>query len=160
MAQLEVMKAYLDLQSAREPCKLLMAGSVRSKGDEDRVNHLKSTADKLGISEHVHFVINPPYPELVKLFGRASIGLSTMVDEHFGISVVEFMAAGLIPLVHASGGPLLDIVITHNGQPTGQLSTLISSAIRADVEQASMRGPQRSMQTVWPGSWHKRQKSS
>lgn len=25
------------------------------------------------------------------LFGKASIGLHTMVDEHFGITVVEFM---------------------------------------------------------------------
>ena len=29
---------------------------------------------------------------------RASIGLSTMVDEHFGINVVEFMVRSLQPL--------------------------------------------------------------
>ena len=42
-----------------------------------------------------------------------------MVDEHFGINVVELMAAGLIPLTHASGGPLLDIVVPYEGEPTG-----------------------------------------
>lgn len=42
-----------------------------------------------------------------------------MVDEHFGINVVELMAAGLIPLTHASGGPLVDIVVPYQGEPTG-----------------------------------------
>lgn len=68
---------------------------------------------------------------------RASVGLSTMVDEHFGINVVEFMvcifcvspfsldgscrpqAAGVIPVAHASAGPLNDIVVPVDGQPTG-----------------------------------------
>ena len=34
-----------------------------------------------------------------------------MVDEHFGISVVEYMAAGAIPIAHNSGGPSTDIVV-------------------------------------------------
>ena len=46
-----------------------------------------------------------------------------MVDEHFGINVVELMAAGLIPLTHASGGPLLDIVVPYEGEPTGASSS-------------------------------------
>jgi alpha-1,2-mannosyltransferase len=33
-----------------------------------------------------------------------------MRNEHFGICVVEYMAAGLIPVSHNSGGPLADIV--------------------------------------------------
>ena len=32
------------------------------------------------------------------LLGAAVAGIHTMTDEHFGISVVEFMAAGAIPI--------------------------------------------------------------
>ena len=42
-----------------------------------------------------------------------------MWNEHFGIGVVEYLAAGLIPVVHDSGGPKLDIVIPYERQPTG-----------------------------------------
>jgi hypothetical protein len=43
-----------------------------------------------------------------------------MKDEHFGIGVVEFMASGLIPLVHQSAGPWMDIVVPLKGQVTGE----------------------------------------
>ena len=38
-----------------------------------------------------------------------------MVDEHFGISVVEFLAAGLVVIAHASGGPKDDILTPEDG---------------------------------------------
>ena len=38
------------------------------------------------------------------------IGLHTMWNEHFGIGVVECMAAGLIMIAHRSGGPMMDII--------------------------------------------------
>lgn len=47
--------------------------------------------------------VNVPYSELRFLLGGAVGGLHTMVDEHFGISVVEYMAAGVIPIAHNSG---------------------------------------------------------
>lgn len=43
----------------------------------------------------MEFVINAPFPELRDLLAKASVGLSTMVDEHFGINVVEFMVRAL-----------------------------------------------------------------
>lgn len=34
-----------------------------------------------------------------------------MWNEHFGIAVVEMLAAGLLTVAHRSGGPLMDIVV-------------------------------------------------
>ena len=45
-----------------------------------------------GHQDHVEFVLNAPFSSVLDWLSRASIGLSTMVDEHFGINVVEFMA--------------------------------------------------------------------
>ncbi len=57
-------------------------------------------------------VLHVDYPrsEQVKLYSRAKVYLHSMIGEHFGIAVVEAMAAGLVPVVHMSGGPWNDIV--------------------------------------------------
>ncbi|KAH9983400.1 hypothetical protein BJV77DRAFT_917115, partial [Russula vinacea] len=94
----------------RQSMRLLLVGGVRNEGDSARVKELKELADSLQVSEYVYFVVNAPFPRILELLGEANIGVNTMVDEHFGINVVEFMAAGVIPIVHASGGPLHDIV--------------------------------------------------
>lgn len=57
------------------------------------------------------------------MLARATVGLHTMSHEHFGIGVVEFMAAGVIPVAHNSGGPKADIVVPYDDQPTGFLAT-------------------------------------
>ncbi|CAI5987253.1 unnamed protein product [Closterium sp. NIES-65] len=49
--------------------------------------------------------------ELQQLLGGATCGIHTMWDEHFGISVVEYMAAGAVPIAHNSAGPKMDIVV-------------------------------------------------
>ncbi|EGD80510.1 ALG11 protein [Salpingoeca rosetta] len=66
---------------------------------------------------------NVTYEELQEWLGRALIGLHTMKDEHFGIGVVEFMAAGAIALAHDSAGPQGDIVLPADGKPTGFLAS-------------------------------------
>jgi len=99
--------------------KLVLVGGSRNPADAARVDGLRALAKDLGIERHVEFVVNASYPLMLEWLSRASIGISTMVDEHFGINVVEFMAAGVIPVAHASAGPLLDIIVPFNGQPTG-----------------------------------------
>jgi len=47
----------------------------------------------------VDFVVNAPYPRILELLSEASIGVNTMVDEHFGINVVEFMVGAIFPNV-------------------------------------------------------------
>jgi len=80
---------------------------------------LKKLVEELGLTDKVTFMVNAPYLEMIQWLEKASIGVSTMVDEHFGINVVEFMAAGVIPVTHASGSPLNDIVVPLNGDATG-----------------------------------------
>jgi alpha-1,2-mannosyltransferase len=55
------------------------------------VQSLRDLAEELKITPHVQFIVNASYPEMLGWLAVASIGLSTMVDEHFGINVVEFM---------------------------------------------------------------------
>lgn len=46
------------------------------------------------MGEQVDWCVNASFEQLRALLGDAVAGLHTMVDEHFGISVVEYMAAG------------------------------------------------------------------
>lgn len=94
---------------------LVLCGSCRNADDLRRVKDLKDFSKHLSLENNVEFKINIPYEELLEEFKKAYIGIHTMLDEHFGISVVEQMAAGLIMIAHRSGGPLLDIIETSEG---------------------------------------------
>ncbi len=91
--------------------KLSIIGGTGGDGqDLLRLNKLRQHAKALGIADKVEFVVNCEFEELYRRLISASIGIHTMRDEHFGISVVEMMAAGLITVAHRSGGPLTDII--------------------------------------------------
>jgi len=66
---------------------------------------MQDLAKHLALDKNVEFKLNAPYSELVSEMQRGTIGLHTMWNEHFGIGIVECMAAGLIMVAHASGGP-------------------------------------------------------
>eukprot|EP00911_Craspedida_sp_UC1_P000013 UC1_evm1s10 len=96
----------------KDSAVLHMVGGCRNAGDEARVASLRALASQLGLREgtDVKFGLNVPFAELTKRLQSATVGLHTMRDEHFGIGVVEFLAAGAIALAHRSAGPLFDIV--------------------------------------------------
>jgi alpha-1,2-mannosyltransferase len=92
--------------------KLVLVGGSRNEGDARRVDGLRELAKELSIEvcpyiyskiilflfiynhcvqSQVEFVVNASYPLVLEWLSKASIGLSTMVDEHFGINVVELM---------------------------------------------------------------------
>ncbi|CAR27609.1 hypothetical protein ZYGR_0N00910 [Zygosaccharomyces rouxii] len=92
---------------------LILIGSTRSQEDRDYVRQLSSWAhDELSIpKELLKFHTDCPYEQIKKYLSESTYGINAMWNEHFGIAVVEYVASGLIPLVHASAGPLLDIVV-------------------------------------------------
>ena len=60
--------------------------------------------------KNVKLLKNISKKEQLKIYSRSKVFMHTMINEHFGIAVVEGMAAGLIPVVHKSGGPWYDII--------------------------------------------------
>lgn len=98
--------------------KLILVGSVRDDGDEKRVYKLRLQAQE--IRDNVEFVISAKWPQILELLKSSSIGVNGMWNEHFGIGVVEYQAAGLISVVNDSGGPKEDIVVPIDGWPTGK----------------------------------------
>ena len=59
---------------------------------------------------------------MLELFESAQCGIHTMIDEHFGITCVDFQASGVIPVAHNSAGPKRDIVVQFDNAPTGCLA--------------------------------------
>lgn len=107
--------------------KLVLVGSCRNEEDEERVNSLKDLTAELGLEANVEFKLNVPFEELKSEMELASAAIHTMWNEHFGIGVVECMAAGLVMVAHDSGGPRMDIVTKYHGRQTGFLASDVSS---------------------------------
>ncbi|KAJ0258680.1 GDP-Man:Man(3)GlcNAc(2)-PP-Dol alpha-1,2-mannosyltransferase [Hirschfeldia incana] len=144
MLQLEAFSLALEkLDPSLPRPKLQFVGSCRNESDEERLQKLKDRAVDLKIDGNVEFYKNAMYRELVALLGNAVAGMHGMIDEHFGISVVEYMAAGAIPIAHNSAGPKMDIVLEEDGQRTGFLAETMKEYAEAIVEVVKMSETER-----------------
>ena len=109
-----------NLSEAVSTSRLTLLGSVR-KGTEDEtmVYKLRLLARELKIADRVDFLVGAPWDQKMELLRKSWVGANGMWNEHFGIGVVEYQAAGLICVVNDSGGPKQDIVVEHNGGEAG-----------------------------------------
>ncbi|KAJ5909023.1 hypothetical protein N7495_001705 [Penicillium taxi] len=100
--------------------KLILIGSVRhASPDETHIYNLRLLAHELHIRDQITFICDASWPTVLSHLGTASVGVNAMWNEHFGICVVEYQAAGLICVTHDSGGPREDIVIDLGDGATG-----------------------------------------
>lgn len=93
--------------------KLVLVGSTRGPADVALRESVRDDCAKRGLlaAQAVEFPEDVNAAQKDLLLSRAVIGLHMMHDEHFGICVVEYMAAGVVPVAHESAGPKLDIVV-------------------------------------------------
>ncbi len=126
-----ILTAFAEFMNTRTPAtrgaKLVLIGSVRDDSDSKRVYELRLLANELQIKESVEFHLDASWPEILEWLRKASIGVNGMWNEHFGIGVVEYQAAGLISVVHDSGGPKIDIVTKIKNEPTGETSVFFEA---------------------------------
>jgi alpha-1,2-mannosyltransferase len=70
----------------------------------DYYSELKQMILDLGLTDYITFEINATLDKLISIIRESRIYFHPMVGEHFGMSVLEAMAAGLIPVVPNEGG--------------------------------------------------------
>lgn len=116
-----ILRAFAKFYHAtKDKPKLVLIGSVRSNTpDERHIYKLRLEARELKIKDATTFICDAPFSVILEYLQKSSIGTNGMYAEHFGIGNVEGLAAGLIPVVHNSGGPKLDIVVPFEGQDIG-----------------------------------------
>ena len=131
MAQLQIFHAFLHCISACSchdlpQCSPLnqtrtaslptlhIIGSCRQgnhRQDWQRVEQLKKFLIRYpDMQALVQVKVNLSRQQVRDELANCDVLLSTMRCEHFGIGILEGMAAGAIPVVHSSGGPATDII--------------------------------------------------
>jgi GT2 family glycosyltransferase/glycosyltransferase involved in cell wall biosynthesis/2-polyprenyl-3-methyl-5-hydroxy-6-metoxy-1,4-benzoquinol methylase len=109
--------------------KLILAGATLDEGESTYLHHLAKHAHGYPIE----FAANLSASELRDLFARASVywhatGFSVRepaAQEHFGITIVEGMASGAVPVSFNSGGPPEIITSGENGYLFNTLEEMV-----------------------------------
>jgi glycosyltransferase involved in cell wall biosynthesis len=107
--------------------KFIIVGAADEYSGET-IKRLRKAIHAQGLENHVTMMHNVPRSTIINLLAKAKVYLHVMPFEHFGISVVEAMAAGCVPVVHRSGGPWLDILSQQQGKNGFSYTTVEEAA--------------------------------
>jgi alpha-1,2-mannosyltransferase len=104
----------LRVASLTPDCEFVIIGTFSGSTSRKYYEKLMEMADSLKL-HNIRLIRNEKFENLLSHLGNSRILLSAKVNEPFGLSVVEGMAAGLVPLVHRSGGPWVDSLAQKDG---------------------------------------------
>lgn len=96
---LELIHSFFRLSQKEPDARLFIAGYP---GDPAYLESIRSLISRYGVP--VELKTNITREEVTKLLQESQFYISTKKYEHFGISVLEAVTQGCIPLVHHSGG--------------------------------------------------------
>lgn len=118
----EFNKFLNSLREAKVPVsswpKVVFLGSCKTKDDSHVLDDLREQVKQMELADFIEFIVDCSFDEVKSALSRCKFGLNAMWNEHFGIGVVEYASSGVVPIVHASAGPLLDI-LSVNGPSHG-----------------------------------------
>ena len=107
--------------------------------DEDFVvgnyySHLLQMVKDYDLEDYVSFEINVSFEKVINTMYLSKNYLHTMSGESFGISTVEAISAGLIPVVPAVGGHTEFVPNKYQFRTLEEASEIISSAINVPIQ--------------------------
>jgi glycosyltransferase involved in cell wall biosynthesis len=89
----------------------LLGGSIKfhivgslSPANRQYFKMLQNMIETYGLTQTVTLTPNASNEELIDAMSSSMMYFHTMIGEHFGVSIVEAMAAGLVPIVPSYGG--------------------------------------------------------
>jgi glycosyltransferase involved in cell wall biosynthesis len=82
---------------------MVIAGNLHHY-DHYYYQELKNTIADYDLSDYISLQTNISFSKLIQLMQLAKVYFHPRIDEHFGISIVEAMASGLVPVVSDIGG--------------------------------------------------------
>jgi len=90
--------------------RFFILGSIHSRTSVRYFNKLRMLIKRFKVNGKVKLIVNSPFNVLKNILSRAKIYVHCSPFEYFGMSVVEAMACGCVPIVYRSGGAYLDVI--------------------------------------------------
>jgi glycosyltransferase involved in cell wall biosynthesis len=128
------------IASSLKDCEFVLIGIV-DRGSERCLKELSEEVERLRVQDRVHIFKNKPYSFTLAALSTAKVFLHTQSTEAFGMSIVESMAAGCVPIVPRTGGPWFDVLDQKQGKYGYSYESVQGAAdiIRLLVENEDLR---------------------
>lgn len=92
----------------------VIAGSA-SEASKETIELVRSKIESLDVKDRVKLMLNASRQEIQDVMAKSKVYLHLMRNEQFGISIVESMAFGCVPIIHQSGGAWYDVLEKQQG---------------------------------------------
>ena len=100
---------------------------------KNTLEKLSKMITELAVKDRAKIVTNQPFSKLLEALSEAKVFLRIHPYEPFGISIVEAMAAGCVPVVPKAGGPWFDILDREQGKYGYAYSSLGEAAEKINL---------------------------
>lgn len=128
--------------------KLKIILAVTHVFDEESRNFVPRLADEYGVSQYCEIVYQVPRKEVVALYRKAGVFVSTSINETFGIAICEALFSG-VPVVATANGGIDDMLSPEGGMKVGIGDHVaIAHAIRAIYDGTVVYDPHKIRESV------------
>ncbi|MBD0360079.1 MAG: glycosyltransferase [Nitrososphaeraceae archaeon] len=133
-----------EIENAIELARIMRDRGIAKKGmviagilhhyDDHYHQQLKKMIADYDLSDYVSLQTNISFSKLIQLMQLAKVYFHPRIDEHFGISIAEAMASGLVPIVSDVGGHTEFVPSKYHFHTLDHAAELIALAFKATTD--------------------------